>query len=486
MKFWSRTGRIAATIGASIALSAFTACSGEDGKDGVAGKDAEEVNVDSLANALREEITGTLWDTLYAEPYVDTVYNILFDNAFGEAWMDSIRQALLDSLKQADYDSLYSKLYDSVYNDIYSQTAIRTLSANVYTSKENINGAFASQYALMYDGYKNSDGVSRPQPASIKVKNACESLNFTEKELQQMTQEQYDYFLKQVPPCRWKKVMVKSWIEGFTDTAVTTHSVNPDTTVTFEFTYKFDHDALLAVSAPQKTNFQFRAYALENDHEILFFAGAEPTTVHPMQINNGELVGMNKKDLWDAVWVTPNMDSIPALLDDIAELLPNKVLKAYQKYSDDETMSQSTARVVSAVFDVLKSRKIKYVQNDGAGSKGQKINYPIEVLRSKQAVCNEFSFLVASVLEAIGLEVYIVTIPSHMFVGWAGEQGSTTLGFLETTQLNDDNATFETAYESGLKNFQEQQEAGNFENGKSTIISIVEAREYGIMPNDIP
>ena len=35
----------------------FCACSGENGADGRDGKDAE-INIDSLANVLREEITG--------------------------------------------------------------------------------------------------------------------------------------------------------------------------------------------------------------------------------------------------------------------------------------------------------------------------------------------------------------------------------------------------------------------------------------------
>ena len=80
------------------------ACSGEDGVNGVDGKDAAEVNLDSLTNVLRAEITGSLWDTLYAKPYVDTVYQILFDNAYGESWMDSARNRLVDSLKQAEFD----------------------------------------------------------------------------------------------------------------------------------------------------------------------------------------------------------------------------------------------------------------------------------------------------------------------------------------------------------------------------------------------
>ena len=103
-------------VGGLLALGLLLmSCSGENGTDG---RNADPVNLDSLATAVREEVTESLWDTLYAKPYVDTVYKILFKNAFGTAWMDSTRQALVDSLKQADYDSLYEALYDQVYYDI--------------------------------------------------------------------------------------------------------------------------------------------------------------------------------------------------------------------------------------------------------------------------------------------------------------------------------------------------------------------------------
>ena len=458
----------AAIAGAALSLSlpaiTFTACSGEDGVDG---KYAAEVNVDSLANVLREAITGTLWDSLYAEPYVDTVYNILFDNAFASAWMDSVRNALIDSLKLADYDSLYKKLYDSVYADIYSQTVIRTLDAWIWSSKENIYGAFANLYPLMYEDFVNTKGESSPQPLGIKVRHTCDRSNSKVQ-------------------CRWKKIMVKAWVEGFTDTATATGNVNPDTTILLAPSFSFDNDALLALDAPKSTNIQVRAYALENDHEILFYSASEPTTVHPVQINGAERVGVKNRDWYDAVWVTPNMDSIPNILDEVAELLPGKTLKAYQQYAEDATMAQSSVRVVKAVFEVLQKRGIKYIENDGAGSRGQKINYPIEVLRSKQAVCNEFSFLVASVLEAIGFEVYIVNVPSHMFIGWASEEGSMTLGFLETTMLAHENATFADAYNSGIDKFAEQQELGNFESGESSLLFLGDARDSGIIPNDIP
>ena len=459
---------LAAGASMAIALSG-TACSGEDGADGLNGadgKDAAEVNVDSLANVLREEITGTLWDSLYAEPYVDTVYNILFDNAFASAWMDSVRDALLDSLKAADYDSLYEKLYDSVYADIYSQNVIRTLDAWVWFTKEDIYGAYANLYPLMYEGFTNADGDPLPIPVSVMARHTCDKNS------------------KQV--CRWKKIMLKSWIEGFTDTATVTDNVNPDDQVLLAPKFAFNKDALYELKAPKATQIQMRAYALENDHEILFFSASEPTTVHPMQLNGAEYVGIKNRLWYEAVWVTPGMDSIATILDEVADLLPNKTLKVYQLYSEDESIAESSLRVVNAVFNVLQKRNIKYIENDGIGSVGQKINYPVEVLRSKQAVCNEFSFLVASVLEAIGFEVYIVRIPDHMFVGWASEEGSTNLGFMETTMLAHDNATFIDAYNSGATKFAAQQEAGNFENGKSEMMSLTTARKFGITPNDVP
>lgn len=111
ISFFKGLAKIAGIVLVFAATISLSACSGDngsdgingaDGKDGKNGKDAKEVNVDSLASAIRDEITGTLWDSLYAEPYVDTVYKILFDNAFSDAWMDSVREALIDSLKDAD------------------------------------------------------------------------------------------------------------------------------------------------------------------------------------------------------------------------------------------------------------------------------------------------------------------------------------------------------------------------------------------------
>ena len=462
-------------------LSCFmlTACSGEDGKDGIAGakgengidgkdgKDAKEVNVDSLAKVLREEITGTLWDSLYAEPYVDTVYKILFDNAYGTSWMDSTRQALIDSLNQANYDSLYKKLYDSVYTDIYSKNAIRTLDAFIWTSKENIYGAFANQYPLMYKNFAASDGTEYPMPLSVMVRNTCERGNAN-------------------VPCRWKKVLLKSWVEGFSDTASVTGIVNPDTSVVLAPSFKFNNKALLALTAPQSVQFQIRVYALENDQEILFYSSSKATKIYPMQINGGELVGIANPHFWEAVWVTPGMDSISTILNELKGELPDSTVKIYQKYADDESVPYSSRRVAKAIFNVLHKRGIHYVQNNGAGTTAQKINYPIEVLRSRDGLCIETTMLFASILEALGMQALIIEIPGHAFVGWRVEKDSKILDFMETTMLGNPDATADQANLSAQLKYADEVEDGHFESGESIVIDISKAREFGVLPNDIP
>ena len=447
-------------FGFLMASIIFCACSEDIGTEGAYGKNTK-INIDSLADVLREEITGTLWDSLYAKPYIDTVYKTLFDNTFASKWMDSIRNALLDSLKESDYDSLYTKLYDSVYNDIYSQSVIKSLDAFVYHIKENINGAFANQYPLMYKDFTDDDGHD-VIPLSIGVRNQCKQLT-----------------------CSYKKVMLQAWIPGYTDTASITGTANPSDIAYLTPKFAFNKDALAKLTSPEKAQYEARAFALENDHKILFYSTSSPVTIHPMQVFGSEYAGVKNKHWWYNVWVTPNMDSIPQILKELSRALPDTTLKIYQKYSADTSIAQSSRRVVGEVFKLLQKRGIKYIQNGSLGSVGQKIQYPIETLREKKGVCIETTVLFLSILEAAGFQPFLVLLPSHSFVGWRSEKESKILDFIETTMITSANATPADAINSAIDRYNAEVEAGNFTSGKSELIDIEKTREHGIMPNDI-
>jgi hypothetical protein len=83
------------------------------------------------------------------------------------------------------------------------------------------------------------------------------------------------------------------------------------------------------------------------------------------------------------------------------------------------------------------------------------------------------------------MQVFIVHIPEHAFVGWRTEKNSNVLDFVETTLIGGE-STFSYANKSGIDKFNAQKEAGNFESGEAELIDIEAVRKYGIMPNDIP
>lgn len=279
--------------------------------------------------------------------------------------------------------------------------------------------------------------------------------------------------------------MVKAWVEGFSDTGSVTTFVNSDTTKLFAPQLHFKPESYLDLKAPAQAQYQIRAYALENDHEILFFSETKPVTVHPVQVYGTELVGVQNMNWWHAAWVTPNMDSIQNILNDLKGKLPDSTVKTYQLYSADTSIAQSSRRVVQAVFEVLQARTIHYVQNPDAGSPGQKIKYPIETLRNRDGLCIETTVLVASVLEAIGLQTFLVMVPGHSFVGWRTEKGSSTLDFVETTLLGSE-SSFSYANSAAIKRYNEEVTDGTFASGESELIDLEKVRRYGIMPNDIP
>lgn len=125
-------------------------------------------------------------------------------------------------------------------------------------------------------------------------------------------------------------------------------------------------------------------------------------------------------------------------------------------------------------------------KNNGVGSPSQKVNYPIEVLRSRDGLCIETTHLFASIFEALGMQPVIVEIPGHAFVGWRTDLNSNIVDFLETTMIANKNATFTEALNKGNSTFDAEKEAGNFDTGVSSFVDVEQTRIYGVRPNNIP
>lgn len=189
---------------------------------------------------------------------------------------------------------------------------------------------------------------------------------------------------------------------------------------------------------------------------------------------------------WYSVFVTPTADSISAMVGEIAKKLPNGKLLVYQQYDEDASIVLSLKRVAEAVFEVLQSRDIRYIENTGSATVGQRINYPVETLRKKEGICIETAVLFASILERLGFDVRIIITSDHAFVGWMTEPEGSIIDCIETTWISEKDKTFSDANEMGNEEFNAETKLGNFESGVSSIVYINLARLAGIMPNNIP
>lgn len=473
------------TVAMALALTACTDDFGEDGFLSIFEDDEEQSTNQTSTSTNKNSPNNTPNNQTIAPPKTNTTpANTISE----QAWRDSVRRDSIQKSYQRELDSLhevYDKmLIDSTSENTQSSSETRTLLAEDIGITE-IYGAFANQYSLLYRkeiqifDEESGETIAFLMPFPIGIENICDSITKS---------------------CNKRRIMIKSWISGFTDTATITRIVSQDTILTQ--TFKFHDDALIALTSPKQAQRQIEAYELDSDKQNLFYSESKTITIYPMQFFGSEpyfyadlyeripslYEEYEDPRYWISAWVTPWADSISNIVKEVARKLPNGNLKVYQQYVQDTSIEQSCRRVVGAIFEVLQSRNIKYVQDAGATGLliGQKINYPVETLRKKQGICIETATLFASILERIGFKTAIIFIPGHAFVGWFDNSEKEVLDLIETTYIGNKSTSWADAINAGLKTFREQKELGNFISGNAAVIRIDYAREMGILPNDIP
>jgi hypothetical protein len=129
-----------------------------------------------------------------------------------------------------------------------------------------------------------------------------------------------------------------------------------------------------------------------------------------------------------------------------------------------------------AIYNALKAKGITYSSTTISFPSGsQKIRFPEDALSEESANCIDGTVLMASALEAIGIEPLIVLVPGHCFLGWRELSGNTVCEFLETTMIG--TATFEDALNSGYKEYSD-----HLKSGDAKIVDVKAARALGLTP----
>jgi len=209
-----------------------------------------------------------------------------------------------------------------------------------------------------------------------------------------------------------------------------------------------------------------------------------------------------------AAYVNENHPMVDGILKEALTSGLVSAFSGYQSKDPEQVMLQ-----VFAVWNVLQRRGIKYSDvSTTTPSKfvvSQTVRFLDQSIEATQANCVDGSVLMASVLRKIGIDAYLVMVPSHCFLAFktgSGEDGE--LVGLETTLLGNDQLkpvtelpslpedvklkefqasykTFSSAVETGNESLHEHREAlTSGEDPDIQLISISAARKLGIMPID--
>ena len=139
-----------------------------------------------------------------------------------------------------------------------------------------------------------------------------------------------------------------------------------------------------------------------------------------------------------AAYVTPNAPEIMELLRTAADGTKLKGMIGYQAMTVEEVRDQ-----VRAIYGALAAANIVYVDSrvafgSVAGETLQRIRLPRESLVNRSANCIDGTVLMASVLEATGLDPFIVIVPGHAYLGYRPKAGAASedCEYVETTVIS--------------------------------------------------
>lgn len=163
-------------------------------------------------------------------------------------------------------------------------------------------------------------------------------------------------------------------------------------------------------------------------------------SINDFILSNNEYGYTNFADV--LAWVTPESDYIQELLriaaDNMEKYTGYHGIPGYQ-YVIDEDDTTITAYQVYAIQKAINDVGVRYVMSSysiGEASKAtQRVNRPDETLLSKSGICIETSVLMASALQAAGLNPMIVLTTGHCQVAVETWEGSGQYLLIETTLL---------------------------------------------------
>jgi hypothetical protein len=281
------------------------------------------------------------------------------------------------------------------------------------------------------------------------------------------------------------RLNVESDIQGYSEKAVNTVDIQPHGTVTVGQTPLLKPDAI-----PREIANTMLHYRITDSGGAVIQEETLPVKMYAMDtmlwaIEEGE--EWTDTSMFIAAFVTPHAPEIDDLVRKAANYHAERSMQGYQcSDCSEEQWREYTMAQVGAIYEALQNDyQVKYINSTIAYSNSsdapQRVRLPAESLRTGSSNCIDGTVLYAAALESMDMHPYIVILPSHAFLIYETkpDDPNSIIG-LETTLTG--SSSFEDATETGNEELAEEYSNGNFESGKSKILSIQELRAAGILP----
>lgn len=270
----------------------------------------------------------------------------------------------------------------------------------------------------------------------------------------------------------------------------------------------WDYEALLRVRQQRPVTSTYKVkvngIALDDQTETCVMRSINDCPFYVIWDEEGE-------DFEDFSWLfAAYVNENHPLVDDILkEALVGGLVSGFTGYQSGKP--KDVMMQVFAIWNVLQRRGIKYSDvSTTTPSKyvvTQTVRFLDESIKATQANCVDGTVLMASILQKIGINSYLVMVPGHCFLAFdSGRNDDDEIIGLETTMLGNNELkpvseipnlpqkvkmkefqasykTFSNAVQTGNASLEENMDAFLDEDEPDTqLISISEARELGIMP----
>jgi hypothetical protein len=279
------------------------------------------------------------------------------------------------------------------------------------------------------------------------------------------------------------KLVVKSEISGFTDTAVDTVTVRAHGTMDVRQNPRLKTSSIDELDSQRPADLHVTASYLDNGVQKTILDETKETLITSRRDFPWSIKGMDQQTDFELIgaMVTPSDPAVESLLRAAANYDPS-----HSMVSGYDSERDSSGAVYQRLADIWqaedKDYSLTYISTTMSFAPGQsqRIRLPAEVLDQASGNCIELVLLYAAAVEALNMQPVVILVPGHAYLGVRTDGANDNYYFVETTMIG--GATFDQAVKYAGDEFDKARQHiidGDQDYG---WVSVVDGRKNGILP----